>query len=467
MRIDEYTRHDGTGLSELLRAGETSAAELAEVARAAIASVSTLNALAFPLFEQPLPFNVDGALAGLPFLMKDAGPFAAGCRFTAGSRLLEAVVADRDLLVTARAREAGLMILGATATPEFSVSFATESALRGVTRNPWNLDRGTGGSSGGSAALVAAGAVPWAHAADGAGSIRVPSAACGVVGLKPTRGRVPVGPYVLEAVFGVSCDFAITRSVRDAALLLDALAGPAAGEKYRVAAPTERYVSELDRESGPLRVAVSTAGWFDTEVSREAAELARSVASALERRDRVVEEVTPPFVGDMIVEAYVAVTRLGLAGAIPESADLNTLEAVTRRFVREARETPLADAAAGFDAFNTVARQAGDFFETYDLLITPTLAREPLGHGELDYGSAEHTGRSWLEAIFAYGPFTSAFNLGGQPALSLPLGQTPDGLPLGVQIVAAQGRENLLLRVASELEARMPWAGRRPRVFAG
>lgn len=468
MRVDEYTEYDGTGLGELLRGGEIGAHELADAARAAIASVSQLNALAFPLFEEAIPYDETGPLAGVPFLMKDDGPFAAGRPFTVGSRLLAnaGAVAERDSLVTARAREAGLAILGASATPEFCISFATESVLRGPTCNPWDPERSTGGSSGGSAALVAARAVPWAHASDGAGSIRVPSAACGVVGFKPSRGRVPVGPYALEAGFGVTHHFAITRTVRDVAALLDALGGEAPGEKYRVPAPSEPYAGEVGRESGRLRIAVSAAGWYDAAVSEEAAELARVVAAALERGDRVVEETAPGFRDDDILDAYVAVTRLGLAGAVAGVADLSEMEAATRAFVLEARGTPLADAAAGFDAFNTVSRQAGAFFERYDLLVTPTVAREPLPHGTLGYDDPGHTGRSWMAAIFEYGPFTSAFNLGGQPAVSLPLGRTPGGLPLGVQLVAAQGREDLLLRVASELESRFPWAGRRPGIVA-
>ncbi len=466
MRVDEYAEYDGSGLRELIRRGEIEAGELAEVARTAVDSVSELNALAYPLFDEPIPYDVDGPLAGVPFLMKDDGPFAAGRPFTVGSRLLEGAVADGDSLVTERARAAGLAILGASATPEFCISFATESLLRGPTRNPWDPERGTGGSSGGSAALVAARAVPWAHASDGAGSIRVPSAACGVVGLKPSRGLVPVGPHALEAGFGVTCHFAITRTVRDAAALLDALAGYAPGEKYRVPKPDAPYSGEPGRDTGALRIAVSAGGWYGAPVSEEAAELARAVAAVLERRDRVVEEAAPALEDDDILDAYVAVTRLGLAGAVPGSADLGSLEAATRAFVSEARRTPLADAARGYDAIHTVSREAGAFFERHDLLVTPTVAREPLPHGALRYDDPAHTGRSWMASIFEYGPFTSAFNLGGQPAISLPLGLSAAGLPLGVQLVAAQGREDLLLRAASELEARMPWADRRPAITA-
>lgn len=468
MRVDEYAGYDGVGLRELLSTGEVDARELEEVARTAIASVDQLNALAFPLFDEPIPFDAGGPLAGVPMLVKDDGPFAAGYPFTVGSRLLAGAgaVAARDTIVVSRLRRAGLAILGATATPEFCISFATESALRGPTRNPWNPERGVGGSSGGSAALVAARAVPWAHASDGAGSIRVPSAACGVVGFKPSRGRVPVGPGALEAGFGVTGQFAITRTVRDAAVLLDALAGDAPGEKYRVPGPALPYAGETGRDSGPLRIAVSTDGWYGIPASGEAAALAHRVAATLERRDRVVEVATPIIGRDDILDAYVAVTRLALAGAIPVGSDLGVLEAAIRTFVTEARETPLADAALGFAAFNTVCRAAGAFFEDYDVLVTPTVAREPLPHGGFGYDDPTHTGRSWMDGIFGYGPFTSAFNLGGQPAVSLPLGESAGGLPLGVQIVAAQGREDLLLRLASELEVRMPWIDRIPGIVA-
>lgn len=238
MELREYAQYDAVGLSDLVRSNEIAAAEIETVARRALeVADAELNGLASPLLSPALNRAEDGPFAGVPFLIKDSGPMAEGVPFSIGSRSLEGLVAGHDTELMRRFRAAGLVTLGLTTVPEMAISFATESVKHGPTRNPWAVQRGVGGSSGGSAALVAAGAVPIAHANDGAGSVRIPAACCGLVGLKPSRGRTPCGPDAGEALFGVACEFALTRTVRDAAHLLDAIEGAGVGDKYTAPPP--------------------------------------------------------------------------------------------------------------------------------------------------------------------------------------------------------------------------------------
>ena len=250
VRPHEYAQHDAVGLRELMRTGAVAAAEVEHAARHALeAANAELNALAMPLFGHALEHAADGPLGGVPFLIKDV-PMARGVPFCFGSRGLEGVVADHDSDLMLRFKAAGLVTLGVTTVPELAISFSTESVKHGPTRNPWDLERGVGGSSGGAAALVAARAVPLAHGNDGAGSLRVPASCCGLVGLKPSRGRTPCGPDTGEAGFGTSYEFGLTRTVRDAAHLLDAIHGPAVGDKYTAPPPSGRYADELTRAPG-------------------------------------------------------------------------------------------------------------------------------------------------------------------------------------------------------------------------
>src|SRR6185312_7963404 len=294
MRVDEYSAHDAVGLRELLRAGDVSEGEVVAVAREAIGAVDgTLNALAMPLFDAPLEHAADGPFAGVPFLIKNSGPVAEGVPFTMGSDLFADAVAPCDLEIMRRFRAAGLATLGVTNVPELVISFATESRRHGITRNPWDPERGAGASSGGSAALVAAGAVPLAHGNDGAGSIRVPASCCGLVGLKPSRGRTPVGPHETEALFGLGYEFALTRTVRDAAHLLDAVQGAGVGDKVMAIPPARPYAQELGERPSRLRVAVATTAWSGVAVQPECADAARHVARVLADAGHDVDDARP------------------------------------------------------------------------------------------------------------------------------------------------------------------------------
>ena len=469
MRLDEYAQHDAVGLRELMRAGAVTPEEVQLVARQALeAANAELNALALPLFPSALEHAADGPLGGVPFLIKDV-PMARGVPFCVGSRSLEGLVAQHDSDVMIRFRAAGLATLGVTTVPEFAISFSTESVKHGPTRNPWDRERGVGGSSGGAAALVAAAAVPLAHGIDGAGSLRVPASCCGLVGLKPSRGRTPCGPDTGEAGFGTSYEFGLTRTVRDAACLLDATHGPAVGDKYTAPPPAGLYADELERVPAPLRVACTTRAWSGVPVDGEVADAVNRTARTLEAMGHVVSEASPAIDWEAVVDSYVG-AMIAIAAPYlmaPRPPQASKLEAVSRQILDEAKQLSALDLVSALDAHNRVTRSVGAFFGTYDLLVTPTLGQPPAPHGTLRYDDPAHTTRSWLESMFAYGPFTAVFNISGQPAISLPLGHSHSGLPIGVQIVAPYGREDLLFQIAAQLEQAMPWKDRTPAWYCG
>ncbi|MGP4027437.1 amidase [Actinomadura sp. 3N407] len=467
MDPSEYASRDAVALAGLLRRGDVAPAELAAVARQAVERVnSSLNALSQPLFDRPLDYDERGPFAGVPFLLKDSHPVAAGVRFSAGSRYFADAVAERDAEINERFRAAGFASIGVTTVPEMAISFATESVRHGATRNPWDPSRGVGGSSGGAAALVAAGAVPVAHGNDGAGSIRVPAACCGVVGLKPTRGRTPVGPDESEAMFGLAIEFVVARTLRDVAHTLDAVQGAGRHDKHRLPPGPVPYRDLMPLTAPRLRVAVTTRPWTDVPVDAEVAAVTQEVARALDEMGHDVGGQPPAIDAEAVLDAYTVFTVLGIAGLFDEHEKVgdDRLERVTLAILDEARRLNAYQTARGFQAADAVTAKLRTYFDGVDLLVTPTLAQPPAPHGALDYDRPGRTARSWLRSIFEYGPFTEAFNLGGQPAISLPIGQTASGLPIGVQLVAPEGREDRLLQVASALEERFPWSSRRPPV---
>ncbi|GAA0966685.1 amidase family protein [Acrocarpospora macrocephala] len=463
MKLHEYARYDAVGLRDLIRAGEVTAGEVEAVAREAIAIANAeLNGLALPPFSPALHHAADGQLAGVPFLIKDHGPVAEGVPFFLGSRAIPGILAQRDTDLMARFRAAGLVTLGLTAVPELVLSFATESLRYGPTHNPWDRNRGVGGSSGGAAAMIAAGAVPLAHASDGAGSIRVPASCCGLVGLKPSRGRVPCGPDLGEPMLGMAYEFALTRTVRDAAHLLDAVQGPGIGDKYTAPPPRGRYADE--REPGPLRVAVTTEPWSGTSVDGEVAQAAIQTGRMMERLGHPVMADRPELSWNDVLASCVAegVAIASMLLRAPRQPDPAQLEAVSRELLSLASEYTALDMMNAFDAQNRVTRSVASFFTRYDLLITPTLGRLPAPHGTLRYNDPSHTFTTWLDSMFDYSPFTMVFNVSGHPAISLPLGHSATGLPIGVQLIAPYGREDLLFQTATQLEHAMPWDHRVP-----
>ncbi|MFE3059440.1 amidase [Nocardia sp. NPDC059239] len=475
MRPDEYARCDATELAELIRNGDVGRAEVIAAARAAIAAVDAeLDAVVGPLFDGPLAHSPSGPLSGVPFALKDLLCTAVGVPNENGSRAMSGYVADRDSDLMTRWREAGLAVVCRTAVPEFGFSASTEPIAHGPTRNPWNPGRVSGGSSGGAAALVAAGALPCAHANDAGGSIRTPAALCGLVGLKPTRGLIPPGPDSDEPLFGLTTEFALTRTVRDAALLLEVVHGSAAGDRYHVPRrPGGTYI-EPDALPPGLRIAVWTAtpaGVADTD-AEVVAEVVR-VGTLLEGLGHRIDWATPEVDQERFKSlnltfwsASIADTARALAGSGPIEDVLHGFEATTAVMMRHGLNLSWAEVSKARSYQNELTRGIGRFLDSYDLLLTPATRTAAWPVGELDANRSDLDANGWVETLTHYSPFTALYNVTGQPAISVPTGRTGDGLPIGVQFAAAPGREDLLLALSAQLEQVDPWHDRRPVIHA-
>jgi amidase/6-aminohexanoate-cyclic-dimer hydrolase len=431
-----------------------------------------LNAVILPRVEKAraeirggLP---DGSFRGVPFLLKDLHAALAGEPLTSGSRLFADFVAPRDAELTARYRRAGLVIFGRTTSPEFGLTSTTESRLYGKTRNPWNPEHTAGGSSGGAAAVVAAGVLPVAHASDGGGSIRIPASACGLFGLKPTRGRVPMGPEVGEGWGGMSTAHVVSRSVRDSAALLDASAGPDLGAPYWAEPPSRPWLTEVGANPGKLRIAIQTRAWNDAPVDpecRAAAEDAAKLCASLGHEVAAAElAIDAEALGEatrVVIGANVRASVEDRARALGRAFTHEDLEPVTYGMVIRAQEAHAAAYARSIRAIHAVGRVVARFFERYDVLLTPTMATPPLPIGRLALDRADVTG--YLADLNRTVGFTSLFNSAGNPAMSVPLTWSTAGLPIGVQFAARYADEATLFRLAAQLEAARPWKDRRPR----
>ncbi|MFF4393122.1 amidase [Streptomyces sp. NPDC001552] len=478
MELHEYTQYDAVGLAELIARGEVTAAELAGAAEAALAAVNPrINAVveSWPAEDAPVPGSTP--LAGVPFLIKDLAVSMRGKRVELGSRLAAGNVAGQDSFLMRRLRRAGLVTLGRTATPEFAYSTTTEPVLYGATRNPWDLTRTPGGSSGGSAAAVAAGITPLAHATDAAGSIRVPAASTGLFGLKPTRGRISLGPDADEVFNGLAVHGGLSRTVRDSAALLDLIQGPETGDPYFAERPRRPYLEEITREPGRLRVGLLTTPWSGRAVEPAVSGATLAAARLLESLGHRVE-VTVVDLGVSWEEFVLANARLwstnlvtwidGLANAFGRPVDESTVEPEMLASYAWGHKVSGAQFVHALDVRNRVARSIGAHFGGQDLLLTPTLPEIPVSLGTYGRGAERADGLGWLEHLFHRSPFTAAFNVAGTPAMSVPLASDPaTGVPIGIQFAAGYGREDLLFRLAAQLEEAAPWAQRKPAVWAG
>ncbi|WGY02425.1 amidase family protein [Nocardioides sp. QY071] len=474
MRIDEYADLDATALAAVIAAGDVTAEEVATLAAEAINAVSELNAVCVGPFEKPLDHAADGVLGGVPFAIKDLVIHARGVPTRMGTRLLgDGIAPPADTFLMERFRAAGLATLAVTTTPELGFNGSSEALAYGPTRNPWNTAHSAGGSSGGSAALVAAGAVPVAHANDGGGSIRIPAACNGLVGLKPGRGRVSVGPDSGDALFGMGCELAVTRTVRDTAALLDAVAGACPGDPFVVAPPERPWAEEVGANPGRLRIAVHTESWAGSWVDPEVAQVVEEVAATLEAAGHHVDRATPVIDWDVLLEtnlvlwtAFLAHAVAGIEAMTGRTAGPDNLERTSWACVRHGRTLTGLDVCTALDRANALSRSIGRFFGDHDLLLTPTMNTPALPLGQLD-ANADLTAAEWTTRIFDACSFTSPFNQNGAPAISLPLGQSSQGLPIGVQLAGDSNSEALLIRVAAQLEEAMPWSGRRPGLHVG
>lgn len=471
LSIDEYSRYDATGLAELIRTGQTTADEIHAVALDAVTLANAaLNACVEGPWERPLDAAPDGVLAGVPFAIKDILCHAAGVPVHMGSRALaDGVVFDDDTVLMSRFRRAGLATVCTTKTPEFALNGTTEPVFGGPTRNPWDLTRSTGGSSGGSAALVAAGALPVAHANDGAGSIRIPACHTGTVGLKPSRGRVPIGPDIQEAFYANAVEFAITRSVRDTAALLDAVHGNHAGEKYSAPLPVRRYVDELTTPPRRLRIAVCADSWSDATMHPDVTAAMDSTAQLLSDLGHDVGITAPRFDWEEFVEAMTAVFCAGTAAALaPLIPDLdfsrhpNLFEATTIACAEVGRTMTAVDLARIGVVFNSVSRQLATFMSEWDVLMTPVSITPATELGTYDSDDASLTAHEYVRKIITPHPTCPLYNASGTPAISLPVVLSSAGLPIGIQFGAAEFREDILLALAAQVEDAVQWQHRLP-----
>jgi len=475
IRPEELALLDATAQAELVRKREITPAELLEATIERIERINPkINAVVTPMYDQaraaaagPLP---DGPFTGVPFLLKDILAPYAGVRLCYGASLLAGSVPDHDGELTIRYKNAGLVICGRTNVPEFGFLPATESRFHGSCRNPWNLDCSTGGSSGGSAAAVAACLVPMAHGNDGGGSIRIPSSCCGVFGLKPTRARNPLGPDVGDLVSGLVCEHVLTRSVRDSAAALDATSGPDVGDPYWAPPPARPFLEEVGAPPGKLRIGFarsSQAGSVHPECVR-AVEEAAALCADLGHR---VEEKTLDIPQDQFGEAFAILYASNMLRimTVIEKATGTPLEA-------EQMEIPswlmceLGKNYTGGDYLNAVgelqgiSRRVARQMLDYDVLLTPVLAKPPLPLGSFD--STPEDPLKALNTTTEWVLFTQLCNATGQPAMSVPLHWTDDNLPVGLQFIGRFGDEATLFRLAAQLEEARPWADRRPPVSA-
>jgi Asp-tRNA(Asn)/Glu-tRNA(Gln) amidotransferase A subunit family amidase len=472
LAFDEYVRMDAIALADLVAKGEISPDELLEAAIARCEQVNPrINAVVIEHFDLARKAARDGLpngpLRGVPFLLKDLYMSLRGTVTSEGSIAFRDRVAAYDSTLVERYRAAGLNIFGKTASPEFGATATTESKLWGETRNPWNLAYSAGGSSGGSAAAIAAGILPAANASDGGGSIRIPAATCGLFGLKPTRARTPLGPNRWEGSNGLSSVHAITRSVRDSALLLDVTHGAAPYDPY-AAPPVERpYMQELQRAPGKLRI-----GWLEqtithTPVHPECERAAADAAKLCESLGHHVERTMLPIDPRSYYEAIGINSSVGFALAIrAREAELGRPiledEVEPLNWVKLARADKLGalDLARARNTFHQVGQTVSEVMQRFDLLLSPTEAAPPpkLGVMSLSNPNEEAFTKAALDASI----FTQVYNVSGQPAMSLPLHWTADGLPVGVMFAAAFGREDVLFRVAAQIEKAAPWFDKRP-----
>ena len=472
--MKEYGDYDALGLAELVRSRQVSAAELLDEAIARTEAIDPAinavvvkhDAFARAQIDRGLP---DGPFRGVPFLLKDLD-LIAGTRTTFGSALTKDFVADHTSTIAQRFIEAGLTVFGKSSSPELGLMPTTEPRLHGPTRNPWSLQHSSGGSSGGAAAAVAARILPIAHASDGGGSIRIPAAASGVFGLKPTRARTPSGPDRGQGWGGFSVGHVVSLSVRDSAAMLDAIHGPEPTSPYTAPPPERPYREEVGRDPGRLRIAFTDLSPYGEPIDPEVAAAVRDTAAMLDKLGHHVEPRAPKLPVDpaqviaTIVAANTALTVRLAERTHGRAMTDDDFERLTLAMAAIARKTNAIDyAAAELDAFR-IARTLADFFTDIDVFLSPTLCTPAIRIGELDTMADDLSHVSPI--LRRYMPGTSMFNMSGQPAMSVPLAWTSGGMPIGMSFAARFGREDVLFRLAGQLEVARPWWNRRPPLCA-
>jgi Asp-tRNA(Asn)/Glu-tRNA(Gln) amidotransferase A subunit family amidase len=482
MSWDEWARHDGVALASLVSKGEVTAAELASQAAAGVAKVDTEISAVVEIFDDAVEnpeqagANLAGALAGVPFLMKDLGPTMRGRLQEMGSLLMRGNRAAVDTFLTRKMRQAGLNLIGRTTTPEFGVCSSAENPAVYITRNPWNTEYTTCGSSAGSAAAVAAGVVPMAHATDGGGSIRIPAGVNGNIGLKVSRGVYSIAPNFSDLTGLVSIQGCQTRSVRDTAAFVDSCRGPAPGEFMPFWTPQVPYLELIKRDPARLRIAL-VHRWGEYSATPQIASELERVGKFLADLGHSVDFAAPAidyraaFNAQAIcyISNFAQVIENFLATRHLERPPEDLVEPINIKIWEAGRHTMFSERARMQADFNSTARALGEFFEDWDIILTPVTALPTPKVGTTEYLtiSDNPSVADWFENIWKFFSFTPLANLCGIPAISLPLAELDHGLPLGVQAIARQANDGLLLQLAAQIERaiRGQWnSGRRPKV---
>jgi len=470
----EYENFDALGLADLVRRKQVTAEELLESAIARIeARNPQINAVTMQLYDygrQAIANGLpDGPFRGVPYLMKDLTASIAGVKMTRGSKFFaDTPPSPIDSEHVKRLKRAGLVIFGRTNTCELGLSLTCEPQLHGPTRNPWNAEHISGGSSGGAAAAVGARILPMAHASDGFGSIRAPAACCGVVGLKPTRGRNTFSPVSGEGLGGCSTEHAVSLTVRDTAALLDATHGAGPGDPYAAPAPARPFLEEVGADPGKLKIAWTRKAPNGAPVEAECLRLLEQTAKLCAELGHQVEECNPAVDGADIVPTFVTlaaantVVNLSTHPTAGRMAREDEVEHITWLTAKMGEKIGAADYVRATQTAHRLGRQMAVFHSDWDVLLTPGLASPAVKLGWLDM-MMDDVDEYW-QRVFRFSPFTVWFNLTGQPAMMLPLGQSDGGLPLAVQLVAPFGDEATLFRLGAQLEATNPWIGRKPGI---
>jgi amidase len=472
----EYEDYDGLGLAGLVKSGQVSATEVLDAAIERVeARNPAVNAVVAKLYdhgkkqiEAGLP---DGPFKGVPFLLKDLGSALAGTMTMRGSRFFaDLPPMTQDSLHVTRIKASGMVIFGKSNTCEIGLSLTCEPQLHGTSRNPWDVTRTPSGSSGGASAAVGARMLPIAHASDGFGSIRGPAAACGLIGLRPTRGRNTMWPYAGEGMMSYAIEHAVSLSVRDNAALLDVTQGPGPGDPYTAPTPARPFLEEVGADPGQLKIAFSSKAPNGAPVEADYLRVLQETAKLCEEMGHRVEESDPEVEGEAIVPTFRTISAVNALNAIqshpsglpPKPGDLETVVANT---VKLAESIDAATLMKATQTAHRIGRQMGAFFENHDVLLTPGLGTLPPKLGWMDM-MMEDLDEYWRR-VFHFSPFTVWFNTTGQPAMMIPLGLNADGFPIAVQAVARQGDEATLFRLAAQLESARPWFDRKPPLVTG
>lgn len=480
MKIYEYSALDATALAELVRKKEVSPIEVLETAISAIQQVNpAINAVVdetydFAKAQIEAGIDLSAPFCGVPFVLKDQGGFMAGIRGTVGSRISgDGIYTDRDSELAVRFKKAGLVVVATTACPEFCWNNTTETIRNGITRNPWNPNLTSGGSSGGTASIVSSGAVPLGHGSDGGGSIRMPASACGLVGLKPTRFRIPTGPTGGDP--GLAVEFMMSRSVRDTAIMLDAVEGPDAGSYGAARSPKISYEETITRDPRKLKIAYMLRTPYGVPYeSEECLNAVKASVKLLQSLGHECIEAYPPLdiryheprILIQSIETNLWIESIAAQSGLPITEDY--LEPLVYKAYKEAAIVTADKYLAAREELDKTTRIIGEFMNDYDLIVCPTMGIMPLEAGKYNpFSRPDMSVNDWVLERRRWSGNTAMCNVSGQPSISIPLESSSKGMPIGIEIDGKAGDDALVLSLAAQLERAKPWKDRRPQVYAG